>query len=176
MPHSLTARREDMQLRPGAAGLISTWLPVAIGLTVIAMESTGTMSAQNTSDFLRPIFTRLFGPWTDAHWNLFHHLLRKSGHFLGYGTLGLTWLRAWLRTFASRTQWSIAAWRWRASALGIAGTFLTASADEYHQTFLPGRTGLFSDVLLDTTGALLFTLAVTLLWRRSSPTDSQPVK
>lgn len=33
--------------------------------------------------------------------------------------------------------------------------FLYACADEYHQTFVKGRTGQFSDVLIDTTGALI---------------------
>lgn len=32
--------------------------------------------------------------------------------------------------------------------------FLYACTDEYHQTFVKGRTGQFSDVLIDTTGAL----------------------
>lgn len=166
MPKTLIKKREDISIRPGAPGLVSTWLPVAIGLCIIATESTGQFSSEHTSGWLRPIFTYLFGPFTDAHWDLFHHIVRKSGHLIGYGTLGLLWLRAWLRTFAARTEWTQAAWRLRSALLGVAGTFLTASADEYHQTFVPGRTGLFSDVLLDTCGALLFTLIVALLWRR----------
>ena len=105
---------------------------------------------------------------TDEHWHFFHHvLLRKNGHLLGYGTLGMTWLRAWLRTFAAR-PWTIAQWRLRSAVLGVVCTFLTASADEYHQSFLPSRTGQFSDVLLDTCGAVVFTLIVARLWRRSS--------
>jgi VanZ family protein len=167
MPHTLTATREHIHVQSGHKGLISTWLPVAIGLCVIACESTGQFSADNTSRYLRPIFTFLFGVWTDAHWQVFHHALRKSGHFLGYGTLGLLWFRAWLRTFTARTEWTLTGWRLRSAVLGLIGTFLTASADEFHQTFLPGRTGQFSDVLLDTCGALLFTLIVAMQWRRT---------
>jgi VanZ family protein len=166
MPRTLIANREHLEIQPGHKGLISTWLPVVIGLCVIAIESTGKLSSDNTSGWLRPIFTFLFGTWTDPRWDAFHHALRKTGHFTGYGTLGMLWLRAWLRTFASRTGWTQAAWRLRSAALGVAGTFLTASADEYHQTFLPSRTGLFSDVLLDTSGALLFTALLSLLWWR----------
>jgi VanZ family protein len=166
MPSTLTSTREEIRIQPGISGALSTWMPVAVGLTVIFFESTRTMSAQHTSDFLRPWFTKFFGPMSDEHWDLFHHILRKSGHFIGYGTLGMLWLRAWLRTFSTCTQWSQQAWRLRAVILAVAGTFLTASADEYHQTFLPGRTGQFSDVLLDTTGALIFTAIVALYWRR----------
>ncbi len=34
-------------------------------------------------------------------------------------------------------------------------TFLFAASDEFHQIFIPGRTGLVQDVLIDTFGALL---------------------
>jgi len=166
LPRTLIAKREEISIRPGAPGLVSTWLPVAIGLCIIATESTTQFSSQHTSSWLRPIFTYLFGPFTDAHWGLFHHAVRKSGHFVGYGTLGMTWARAWLRTFTTRSHWTLLQWRIRSASLGIFCTFLTASADEYHQTFLPGRTGQFSDVLLDTCGALLFTLIVALSWHR----------
>ena len=167
MPRTLTATRESIQPRLGrASGLISTWLPVAIGLAIIVIESTDSLSAEKTSRFLRPFFAWLFGPMTDEHWSIFHHILRKSGHFVGYGTLGILWLRAWLRTFANRMQWTQSGWRLRAAALGIVCTFLTASADEYHQTFLPSRTGQFSDVLLDTCGALIFTSIVAIFWWR----------
>jgi VanZ family protein len=165
MPTSLTAQRESLQAR---RGLLSTWLPVVIGLCVITFESSNTMSGEHTSRFLRPIFTHFFGPMTDEYWDGFHHVLRKSGHFAGYGTLGLLWLRAWLRTLSTRAGWTQGQWRMRAAALGVFCTFLTASADEYHQTFLPSRTGLFSDVILDTCGALLFTLIVATRWRRRS--------
>jgi len=167
MPKTLTATRESIQPRLGrASGLISTWLPVAIGLAIIVIESTDGLSAEKTSHFLRPFFAWLFGPMTDEHWQVFHHILRKCGHFVGYGSLGIAWLRAWLRTLATRLQWTQAAWRLRAAALGVVCTFLTASADEYHQTFLPSRTGQFSDVLLDTCGALIFTSIVAIFWWR----------
>jgi VanZ family protein len=165
MPKTLIAKREEISIRPGAPGLVSTWLPVAIGLCIIATESTSHFSSAHTSGWLRPIFTLLFGPFTDAHWDLFHHIVRKSGHFIGYGTLGMLWTRAWLRTF-TQSRWTLSQWRIRSASLAIFCTFLTASADEYHQTFLPGRTGQFSDVLLDTTGALIFTLIVALSWHR----------
>ena len=171
MPSTLTSAREDISVRRNAAGFAWTWLPVAIGLAVIAIESTNTMSADKTSSFLRPIFAALFGSMSDAHWDIFHHILRKSGHFMGYGTLGMTWLRAWLRTFVAHLQWTQSAWRWHAALLGIACTFLTASADEFHQTFLPSRTGQFSDVLLDTCGVTLFTLVLAALWRRQRRTQ-----
>jgi VanZ family protein len=46
------------------------------------------------------------------------------------------------------------------ATLGVGSTFVLASLDEWHQTFLPGRVGCLSDVLLDTVGALFLNLAL----------------
>ena len=61
----------------------------------------------------------------------------------------------------------------RAHGLAILATFLVASADEFHQSFLPNRTGQFSDVLLDTCGAVALCLVLFLAmqaveWRRQA--------
>jgi VanZ family protein len=146
---------------------VSVWAPVAIAIGVICMESTETLSAQNTSSWLRPIFQHLFGPIGDNAWALFHHYLRKSGHFIGYGTVALTFLRAWLHTLARRGPMGLLAWRLEASVLAIFSTAIVASCDEFHQTFLPGRTGTPEDVLLDSAGACAFCLLVWVVcWRR----------
>src|SRR5579871_3109588 len=76
----------------------AVWLPVVLAVCVIAIESTNTFSARNTSSFLRPIFESILGRFTDPGWEVFHHYLRKTGHFVGYGTVGFTFLRAWLHT------------------------------------------------------------------------------
>jgi VanZ family protein len=50
--------------------------------------------------------------------------------------------------------------RGAAMALAVLSTFLVASADEWHQSFLMGRVSTPYDVLLDTTGAILFNVAL----------------
>lgn len=147
---------------------LSVWLPSAIAVGVICCESTGTFSAQNTSGWLRPVFERLFGPFSDTGWDLFHHYLRKSGHFIGYGTVGFTFLRAWLHTLRQRGASTLFTWRIQSSILAILSTAIVASGDEFHQTFLPGRTGTPVDVLLDSCGACTMCLLVWLIfWRRN---------
>jgi len=42
-------------------------------------------------------------------------------------------------------------------------SFLYACSDEFHQTFVPGRAGQFKDVLIDTAGALIGLIVVTLI-------------
>jgi VanZ family protein len=132
--------------RRGLGFWISAWLPVLIGVYVIVLESTPMFGSDHTSGPLRRIFDALFGQVGDVRWDLIHHYIRKSGHFLGYGSLGLVWLRAWRMTLPDAHFLSQA-------GLALLGTALIASWDEWHQTFLPNRTGTPWDVLLDCCGA-----------------------
>jgi len=150
----------------------NVWTPAAIAVAIICTESTNTFSSQNTSSFLRPILERWFGHIQDTSWELYHHYLRKSGHFVGYGAMAFTFLRAWLHTLSLRAQNSLLAWRLNATLLAIVSTATVASGDEYHQTFIPSRTGSPIDVLLDTVGACVLCLLVWLLcWNRNPRTD-----
>jgi VanZ family protein len=143
------------------------WAPVVVAVAVITAESTDTFSAQHTSSWLRPLFERVFGAFTDSSWESFHHYLRKTGHFVGYGTVGFTFLRAWLHTLAQRGRATLVSWRLEASILAIFSTAIVASCDEFHQSFIPSRTGTPRDVLLDTCGATVMCLLVWLIcWSR----------
>ena len=141
---------------------ISAWLPVAVGIAVIAIESTEYLGADHTSNPLRWLFETLFGHVSDARWAVVHHLVRKFGHFIGYGFLGLAWLRAWWMTLP-RSRFLPDA------ALALLGTAMVASCDEWHQTFLPNRTGSAWDVLLDCTGAITLQLVVYISMRIFRP-------
>ena len=143
------------------------WGPVAVAVTVIAFESTDTFSAEHTSSWLRPVFERWFGAFTDPRWDMIHHYLRKSGHFLGYGTVGFTFLRAWLHTLARRGRSALLSWRLESSILAVLSTAVVAGCDEFHQTFIPSRTGTPIDVLLDSVGAAtLCSLVWAICWSR----------
>jgi hypothetical protein len=48
-------------------------------------------------------------------------------------------------------------------------SFLVGIADEYHQVFVPGREGGFSDVLLDLAGIILAVLFVLRILRQQRP-------
>lgn len=141
---------------------MNAWLPVAVGIGVILMESTVWFGSNHTSGPLRWLWETLFGPVTNARWGGIHHLIRKSGHFFGYGAIGLAWLRAWWMTLPHS--------RFLHDAfLALLGTALVASADEFHQTFLPNRTGSPWDVLLDCTGAITLQVLVYVYMRTFRP-------
>jgi VanZ family protein len=172
------ARPEAEELRNRTAGWrqVGVWLPCAVMMMVIACESTNTFSAENTSGWLRPVFERIFGHVSDGFWGVLHYSIRKSGHFTGYGILSLTWLRAWLLTLGRKS--GLAVWKWRLQSflLAVLSTFCVGGLDEWHQTSIPSRTGMFSDVLIDTAGGFMACLAVALLfWIRLGRRGSKPV-
>ena len=165
--YAQTPAAASEQRRRGFAWVVYTWLPVVVMTLAIVMESTHTFSANNTSSWLR----RLFGIADDAHWQMIHHYIRKTGHFTGYGLMAATSLRAWMLTLARRLPTiPIAAWRWRSAFLSLCITIFIASCDELHQSFMPDRTGTIWDVLLDSTGGIVFLLVIVVIfWTWSDP-------
>ncbi len=79
------------------------------------------------------------------------HFVRKSAHFTAYMLLGILTLSALLTHKMKNTTRIF---------LTVVVCFLYAVSDEIHQIFVPGRAGRFSDVMIDTSGALLGILLV----------------
>jgi VanZ family protein len=162
-------------MRNSRMRLFVHWIPACIGIAVIVVESTAMMSAENTSRWLLPLWIKLFGPITPERWAIVHHYIRKTGHFVGYGLVSMGFFNAWRVTLERRwPAWPPLSWvRFRAAAaLALLCTLLLASWDEWHQSFLPGRTSSVRDVLLDFCGALaahLLLLAVVSARRPVRP-------
>jgi VanZ family protein len=141
---------------------ISAWWPVLAGICVIALESTSYLGSDHTAGPLRWMWEHLFGRVPDQNWDIVHHYIRKTGHFIGYGTMGVLWLRAW-RMSLPRAGLLLDA------VLALIGTAIVASTDEFHQSFLANRTGIPSDVLLDCFGASVLLLLAYLALRIGAP-------
>jgi len=153
---------EERSPHHGIRPWLSAWLPVAAGIAVILIESTAFMGADHTNRPLRWLWEALFGFVSNARWDLIHMMLRKSGHFFGYGAIGLLWLRAWWMTLPHSHFLGDA-------FLALLGTALVASLDELHQACLPNRTGTPRDVLIDCCGALTLQLVVYIFLRLVRP-------
>jgi VanZ family protein len=132
------------------------WLPVLCGLTVICFESTTVMGGSTTGRWLTSIWPRILGEANSPFFGAVHHFLRKLGHFTGYGTLGLLLRKAWHQSVRIYLKMVGSRLMFAASVLSVFFTFLVGCLDEWHQSILPGRTSTFRDVLIDTSGALLF--------------------
>ncbi|WP_342567217.1 VanZ family protein [Psychrobacillus sp. FSL K6-4046] len=77
-------------------------------------------------------------------------LIRKGTHFFYFGLIGLAIYIALPKK------------KYR-KLLAILITFFLGAADEFHQSFTSGRSALFQDVLLDTSGAIFAMLLLTLV-------------
>ncbi|HWY53193.1 MAG TPA: VanZ family protein [Terriglobales bacterium] len=138
--------------------LLKTWIAALLWMALIAIESTDTFSAEHTSRFLYPLLHFLMG-LDPAGFEVVHHYIRKCGHFVGYFTLSFFLFRAWRATL--RLPWA-PAWALRWSVIAFFMSVLVASLDEWHQTFIPSRTGAIKDVVLDSSAALTAQLLIFL--------------
>ena len=148
-------------MTPERKKFLKDWTAAVLWIGVIAIESTEWLSSEHTSRFLYPILHFLFN-MSPQLFAVFHHYLRKIGHFVGYFALSVFLFRAWRDTLhpAKVKVW---ARRWAGSAFLM--SVLVASLDEWHQTFLPCRTGAISDVMLDSFAALTAQIAIFLFLR-----------
>ncbi len=91
-------------------------------------------------------------------------ILKKAGHFTEYAVLATLSVRAISAGHPLRRGDL-----WRALLL----TLLYAASDEFHQSFVPGRTASLWDWLVDALGAGLALLAISRRWRRGEAFASQ---
>jgi VanZ family protein len=158
---SLTLRGERTGRRSWsqARALIRAWLPAAIGILIICLESSDFFSAAHTGEFLQYLWNAVVHGASQVDIAQDNHLLRKTGHFIGYGTLALLFYRGWRRSS------HILSYR-RPRIVDVVYSFacalVVACCDEYHQTLLPSRTGRPQDVFLDIAGSAFFLLLLQL--------------
>ena len=89
-------------------------------------------------------------------------VIRKLAHFTEYMLVGLLSLWIWLLWKAKRL---------RCCAFVLVQLVISASLDEFHQYFVPGRYASIRDVLIDTAGGLtgmLIVFLVSLCIRKST--------
>jgi VanZ family protein len=142
--------------------VLKAWIAAILWLIVIAIESSALLSANNTSRILYPILHFLFGlDWEQFyHW---HFYIRKTGHVIGYAILSILLFRAWRATLPAMSN---VRWTPRWATIAVLGTAFVASLDEWHQSFIPSRTGAVSDVVLDTCAGIGAQILVFLWWKR----------
>lgn len=146
-------------MNSGKHEVLKTWIAAILWLIVIAIESTAWLSSNNTSRLLYPLLHFLFGvdPVRFEGW---HFYIRKGGHVVGYAVLSILLFRAWR---ASLPALENVRWKPRWANIAILGTAFVASLDEWHQSFIPSRTGRWQDVVLDTCAGIAAQILV-LLW------------
>ena len=166
----------DGLLKPSFRTLAHRWWPVLVWLGVIRLESTDYASASNTSGVLYTVIAAVVPQVEESFVSQLDEILRKIGHFAGYAILSALVFLALRYTNYDRLRpllrrpWGIYFrdfWRWNWALFGMLVTVATAAADEFHQSFLPSRTGRWQDVVLDACGAAVLQAIIYFLSQRA---------
>lgn len=137
--------------------LLCGLIPVLIWMMIIFSFSAqdGKDSANLSVSFVRYIVDCLFAlaTWLDISFTdlsahsfsyVLHGFIRKVAHFFLYSVLGFLLLRYFVQHKFIHIALLFA------FIVGVA----YATFDEWHQTFVPGRGGVLSDVLIDSAGVI----------------------
>ncbi len=137
------------------------YAPLIIWMAFISFASSGEFSAINTSRVVRPLLLWLIPNITEESIALTHLLVRKAAHITEYAILGLLAARAFTGSSREllRQRWFLA---------GLLLVVLHALLDEYHQSFVPSRTGSLYDSGIDIAGGLIGLIGFFYLRRRAA--------
>ena len=137
------------------------WLPTLLWLLVLACFSSDAFSADHTGVWLWKILHVFYPAIGPQQFNQVHFFVRKSAHFLSYGTL------SGFAFYGFRgIQTDASLWRPRWCGLALLLTLAAASADEFHQSFVPSRTSSPHDVFLDMAGAMVFQFVIAGIFKQ----------
>ncbi|HEX2271103.1 MAG TPA: VanZ family protein [Pyrinomonadaceae bacterium] len=133
---------------------ISRYLPLILWMAFISFASTGNFSAGNTSRIIGPLVLWLFPNTTPETLLVIHGITRKLAHFTEYAVLGILAARAFRGSPRPmlRDRWFL---------LSLVLVVVYALVDEYHQSFVPSRTGTIYDSLIDMAGGLMALIVVS---------------
>ena len=108
---------------------------------IFVMSSFDAEDSGNQSGMIVSLLTRFINI---GNLNFLSVFIRKLAHFTEYFVLGLLSLNC-IKDYSLK----------REILYSIIFTIVYAITDEFHQTFVPGRAGLFTDVLIDSFGAIV---------------------
>ena len=132
------------------AKLLISLLLIFQMLFIFTMSSFGSDSSNAQSgqiiQVLRQVFPNLSSRASDLDASTLTFIVRKTAHFTEYAILGILFYLLYRQILPQKNGL-------RLFILAILSSFLYACTDEIHQLFVPGRSGQFTDVLVDTLGA-----------------------
>ena len=83
-----------------------------------------------------------------------HPIVRKIAHFSIYTLVGIL-LMSFMSTYNIN--------KWKRIVTSLMVGFMYACTDEFHQSFIPGRSNEFKDVLIDTSGVITGIIIVYII-------------
>lgn len=129
--------------------LLVLWM----GVIFFMSEQDGTHSS-GQSNFIAEILKNIGFDITAVLGDSGTFIIRKLGHLTEYFILAILFFRVFVLKFKMYTV----------RVISIITTFIYACSDEFHQSFIVGRTASFRDVLIDTFGGILAMLLLYLIY------------
>ena len=132
------------------------WLPAILIMLVIFNFSSkpAKVSGENSlwiADYVMTLYEKISDQYVEEDLRteqllILDHYIRKTAHVIEYAILSAAiCLPLWIRRLKGRRLWFLV----------VLATAAYAASDEFHQRFVPGRSGELKDVLIDTFGAML---------------------
>ncbi len=124
---------------------LKAWAPVILWSAFIFYLSTDTFSSANTSQVITPLLLSIFSSASPDLVETVHDLIRNLAHWTEYFIWASLVIRAFRRDKGRE-------WKRRWIHWTMMMVLFYALSDEFHQMFVPSRTPLLRDVMLDVFG------------------------
>ncbi|MDN7241639.1 VanZ family protein [Planococcus sp. N028] len=132
-----------------AKSKLFSWAAVILWMGVIFLFSNqpavdSSELSSGITEFILTVAEKI-SPEASNHVDALHHVVRKNAHFLIYLILGVLKINALKKSGVRKIQ---------SIVFALMICVLYAASDEFHQLFIPGRSGEVKDVLIDSAGAV----------------------
>lgn len=135
------------------------WILIFVWMITIFMFSaqTGDESSELSQGFLRTFILR-FTPdnISEDIVNMMEYIIRKCAHMTEYAVFGIL-------VFYQIKLYRLFEKEWNRIVMAVICVMIYASTDEIHQLFVGGRSGRFTDVLIDTAGGFIGIMAAAFI-------------
>lgn len=141
-----------MILRNNSSSRLLRWFAAFLWMAVIWIAGSNDFGAFNTFSISTWFINLIFPGWPASHlheMHIIHAMIRKAAHIIEYAILFILYYRAFEGNIADRKKEK------NRILCGILSAILWACVDEYHQSFMPNRTGSLWDVGVDTIGIII---------------------
>ncbi len=146
---------EQVNFKKYFVKFVKYWIPFFIWCGLISWMSTDAFSSDQSSKFIMPVIHYLF-PWLlPQDVDFIHWLIRKAAHLVVYFVLGCLLFRALCGDALQK-------WCLRLSVYSVILLTIFALVDELHQSSVPSRTFLLSDVAINSSGVMFSQIAIIL--------------
>lgn len=151
---NLSNKDQKINIRKMAVTIVAAILLIMLYCFIFGFsEQDGDESANSSYEFTlacTEIINHIIGepmtkPTMESIAAYFEHPVRKLAHFTEYACMGILVNVILIQYLSTKKKRFLLSTTW---------VFLSASIDEIHQLFVPGRYGNFADVLLDTSGGI----------------------